>query len=74
VSVQAQVLNLLMDLQETLGLAMLFISHDLAVVGSLCDDILVLKGGVAVELGPAAQVMARPDHPYTRALLAAAGL
>jgi peptide/nickel transport system ATP-binding protein len=74
VSVQAQVLNLLMDLQETLGLAMLFISHDLAVVGSLCDDILVLKGGVAVERGPAAQVMARPDHPYTRALLAAAGL
>ncbi|MFN6978604.1 MAG: peptide ABC transporter ATP-binding protein, partial [Gemmobacter sp.] len=74
VSVQAQVLNLLMDLQETLGLGMVFISHDLAVVASLCDDILVMRAGRMVEQGPAAVIMARPGQDYTRSLLAASGL
>jgi len=72
VSVQAQVLNLLMDLQEELGLAMLFISHDLAVVGAVCDRLLVMRHGEVVEAGPAAQVLSAPASPYTATLLAAA--
>lgn len=73
-SVQAQILNLLMDLQDELGLAILFISHDLSVVASLCDDILVMQHGKTVEYGAAQQIMRTPEHPYTRSLLTAAGL
>jgi len=72
VSVQAQVLTLLADLRARLGLAMLFISHDLPVVRSLCDRVVVLYLGRVMEEGPAAEVFRHPRHPYTRALLSAA--
>lgn len=71
VSVQAQVLNLMMDLQERHGLSYLFVSHDLAVVNLMCDDVLVLQSGHVVEHAPAAQIFNGPEHPYTRALLSA---
>jgi peptide/nickel transport system ATP-binding protein len=71
VSIQAQVLNLLQDLQEELGLTMLFIAHDLAVVEHLCDDIVVMYLGKVMETGPAHEVCENPRHPYTQALLSA---
>jgi dipeptide transport system ATP-binding protein len=70
-SIQAQVLNLLMDLQKEMGLAYLFISHGLSVVHHIADDIMVMYLGRPVEVGPAAEVFANPRHPYTAALLSA---
>ena len=74
VSVQAQVLNLLLDLQDELGLGMLFISHNLAVVASICDHLLVLKRGQVVESGAATDILHAPAHDYTQTLLTAAGV
>jgi dipeptide transport system ATP-binding protein len=71
VSVQAQVLNLFMDLQQEMGLAYLFISHDLAVVRHIAHDVLVMYLGLAMEQGPKQRIFARPLHPYTQGLLAA---
>ncbi len=72
VSVQAQILNLLLDMQERLGLAMLFVSHDLRVVRHVAHHIAVMYLGRVVEHGPADAVFDRPRHPYTAALLRAA--
>jgi peptide/nickel transport system ATP-binding protein len=72
VSIQAQMVNLLGDLKERLNLTLLFISHDLDVVEYLCDRVVVLYLGRVVEVAPAAALYARPRHPYTQALLAAA--
>jgi peptide/nickel transport system ATP-binding protein len=69
VSVQAQILDLLADLKQRLGLACLFISHDLGVVRHVSDRVLVMKDGRVVESGPVREVFARPQHAYTRALL-----
>jgi dipeptide transport system ATP-binding protein len=70
-SIQSQILNLLVDLQDRLGLAYLFISHDLSVVRHMADDVIVMYLGRAVEMGPKAQIFATPHHPYTKALLSA---
>jgi dipeptide transport system ATP-binding protein len=71
VSIQAQVLNLFMDLQEATATAYVFISHNLSVVEHMAHDVMVMYFGAAVEQGPKAQVLGAPLHPYTRALLAA---
>ncbi len=70
-SIQSQILNLLVDLQERMGLAYLFISHDLSVVKHMADDIIVMYLGRPVEKGPKDAVFAHPHHPYTKALLSA---
>ncbi len=72
VTVQAQILELLKRLRAEYGLSLLFISHDLAVVGQVADRIAVMRGGEIVEQGPAHEVLTRPQHPYTQGLLAAA--
>jgi len=71
-SVQAQIVDLLRDLQKRRGLAYLFISHDLKVVRALASEIIVMRAGKVVESGPAAELLANPRDPYTRALFAAA--
>jgi ABC-type oligopeptide transport system ATPase subunit len=71
VSVQAQVINLLMDLQQQLKLTYLFIAHDLRLVRHVCSRVAVMYRGKIVEMGPAAALFAAPQHPYTRALLSA---
>jgi peptide/nickel transport system ATP-binding protein len=71
-SIQAQIVNLLIQLREQLGLTLLFISHDLDVVQYLCDRVVVLYLGRVMEIAPTADLFASPAHPYTRALLSAA--
>ncbi len=70
VSIQSQILKLIAELRARLGLSMIFISHDLAVVRHVSDRIAVMKDGVVVEIGAAADVFDRPQHAYTRTLLA----
>ncbi len=70
VSVQANIINLLLDLKETLGLSMLFVSHNMAVVRQISDRIAVMHDGVVVESGATAQVFSQPAHAYTKLLLA----
>ncbi len=71
-SVQAQILNLLKDMQERFGFSYLFISHDLAVVGYMCDRVAVMYWGRIVEIAPRSELFHNPLHPYAKALLAAA--
>ena len=70
VSIQAQILNLFMDLRDELGLSYLFISHDLGVIEHICDRVVVMYLGRVVETAPVAELFERPNHPYTQALLA----
>jgi oligopeptide transport system ATP-binding protein len=71
VSIQAQVLNLLMDLKQSLGLSLLFITHDIHVVKTIADDILVMNSGKIVEKGSASEICEHPQHAYTQTLMAA---
>src|SRR5690606_5811488 len=71
VSIKAQVVNLLLDLQESLGLSYLFISHDMAVVERMSHKVAVMYLGEIVEMGPAAAIFSNPQHPYTKRLMAA---
>ncbi|MBR2560332.1 MAG: ABC transporter ATP-binding protein, partial [Firmicutes bacterium] len=68
-SIQAQILNLLMDLQDEMGLAYMFVTHDLSVVKHISDEIMVMYMGKCVEKAPYRELFANPLHPYTKALL-----
>jgi len=70
--VQAQVLELFDEIQKRLGIAILFITHDLRVAAQICDEVMVMQHGRVVEQGPAAEVLTHPKEAYTRALLEAA--
>lgn len=72
VSVQAQVLNLLMDLRRDLGLTLVMVSHDLAVISRTCERVIVMKDGHIVEQGSTMEVLSAPNHPYTASLVASA--
>jgi ABC-type oligopeptide transport system ATPase subunit len=74
VSVQMRILNLLLDLRETMGFSILFITHNLAVVEYLCDRVAVIENGAIVESGRTSVVFDNPQQPYTKALLDAAPL
>jgi ABC-type glutathione transport system ATPase component len=69
ISVQAQIINLLNQLRRTKKFTQVLISHDLAVIANTCEQVLVMKDGVAVEAGPVQQVLENPQHPYTRRLI-----
>jgi len=69
VTIQAQIIQLLLELKERRGLSIIFISHNLALVGSIADRIAVMYSGLILEEGPSSEVLERPEHPYTRALL-----
>ena len=69
VTIQAQILELMSDLRERLGMAIMLITHDLGVVAETCDDVVVMYGGRVVERGPVEDVFSSPQHPYTEALL-----
>jgi ABC-type glutathione transport system ATPase component len=69
VTVQAEILDLLVDLQQSTGLALVVVSHDLAVVARLCDEVLVMRSGKILEVGPVTAVLDRPRHPYTQSLV-----
>jgi peptide/nickel transport system ATP-binding protein len=71
VRIQAEVLDLLQDLQEQLGMAMLLITHDIGVIAQVAEQVIVMYAGQVVERAPADQLFARPEHPYTEALLGA---
>jgi len=71
ITIQAQILDLLADLKEDLGMSMLFITHDLTIVRKIADRVYVMKDGEIVEHGPTAELFANPQHPYTRTLLEA---
>ncbi len=71
VTTQRQYLELLKDLQQQTGMALIFITHDISIVGNLCDNLAVFYGGLVVEYGPKDQVLSNPTHPYTEALLEA---
>jgi glutathione transport system ATP-binding protein len=71
VTIQAQILNIMRDLQKTLGMGMIFITHDMGVVAEMADDVVVMWKGRNVEEGPVREIFANPQHPYTRTLLAA---
>ena len=71
VTVQAQILTIMRDLQAELGMAMIFITHDMGVVAEMADDVVVMRHGSKVEEGPVDRIFANPGHPYTRALLSA---
>ncbi len=70
VSVQDQILGLLQELRERLDMAIIFVSHDIAVLGELCDRLAIMYAGQIVEIGPADDVISQPNHPYTAALMA----